>query len=744
MDKNINKLKINKPELLAPCGDFECFLSAVNNGADAVYLSGDKFGARAYAKNFSSDELIDAIDYAHLFGIKVYLTINTLIKDSETSEIYDYLLPLYNAGLDGVIVQDIGCISYIMEKFPMLPVHGSTQMAITGASGVDLLKNIGLTRVVLARELSMKEIDTIYNETHIELECFIHGALCYSYSGKCLFSSLVGGRSGNRGRCAGPCRQPYNNDEYLLSTKDICCLKLIPNLCNGSIASFKIEGRMKSPEYVAGVTAIYRKHIDRYFELLKKYGADKAKELYLNDKSLEHDYNTLVSLYTRGGNSEGYYYKHNGKDMISIKDASYKSSKDFDLYDDKNDISNVKKIKVSAYASFYKGNEAMLSLSTKQHSVCVSTGLVLESNNRALDYETVKKQLCKTGNTAFLIDDLICDIEDNSYLKISELNELRRLSIEALKNEILSEFRRNINDISVNNKNTSLETKEIYNSDYENKADEFGNITDARKKYISADIIDKKHIDAVINNPTIDAIYVPFNILRDNTGVIDKIKNKEKLLYLKFPSVIRNDFFDVNISVLNSIISNVDGALIDNYETLKFLKDIKFSGEYLGDIHMYAPNKYAKEAYKRIGLNRITVPVELNRKEILSADYSNDELIVYGRLPMMISAQCVHSTLNGCDHKPMLHSIKDRTRAEFLCINDCSVCNNTIYNGSPLSLHGEEDYIRKVNAAGLRFIFTDEAVEDINGIINCVINDDKMSDKYIKKFTRGHLNRGVL
>ena len=246
----------NTAELLSPAGDYKCFAAAINAGADAVYLSGNRFGARAYAANFSDEELLKAIDHAHIFGRRVYLTVNTLLKDNEIPYLYDFLAPLYIAGLDAVIVQDIGVISYIRHYFPDLPIHASTQMTVTDAEGVRLLKDLGVKRVVLSRELSLDEIVRIYKETSMDLECFIHGALCYSYSGKCLFSSFAGGRSGNRGRCAGPCRQPYRTDpaggeKYLLSLKDMCTIRFLPKLIDAGITSFKIEGRMKTPLYVA-------------------------------------------------------------------------------------------------------------------------------------------------------------------------------------------------------------------------------------------------------------------------------------------------------------------------------------------------------------------------------------------------------------------------------------------------------------------------------------------------------------
>ena len=261
-------------ELLAPAGNYESFLGAICAGADAVYLGGEKFGARAYADNFSEEEICRAVSYAHVFGRKVYLTVNTLMKESELEELIPYLEPFYLAGLDGVIVQDIGALLAIKEAFPGLELHASTQMSITGSYGAGMLKELGVVRVVPARELSLSEIESLGRETGLEIEAFIHGAMCYCYSGQCLFSSILGGRSGNRGRCAQPCRLPYRiggdgkpgTEQYPLSLKDMCTISFLPKLIEAGISSFKIEGRMKKPEYAAGVTAIYRKYIDLYYE----------------------------------------------------------------------------------------------------------------------------------------------------------------------------------------------------------------------------------------------------------------------------------------------------------------------------------------------------------------------------------------------------------------------------------------------------------------------------------------------
>lgn len=301
-------------ELLAPAGNYEAFLGALNAGADAVYLGGERFGARAYADNFDEEQILRALHVAHFYGKKIYLTVNTLLKERELAELSAYLSPFYEAGLDGVIVQDFGVFCHIREQFPGLPLHVSTQMAVTGARGAAFLKEQGAVRIVPARELSLDEIRDL-KETGVEVECFIHGAMCYCYSGQCLFSSILGGRSGNRGRCAQPCRLPYEMYDgaerflmkgYPLSLKDMCTLEYLPKLLSAGIDSFKIEGRMKRPEYAAGVTAIYRKYIDRYYrEGAERYQVDSA------------DMDRLRGLYIRSEIQTGYYERHNGKEMIT-------------------------------------------------------------------------------------------------------------------------------------------------------------------------------------------------------------------------------------------------------------------------------------------------------------------------------------------------------------------------------------------------------------------------------------------
>ena len=310
-----------KLEVLAPAGSFESLKAAVSAGADAVYMGGSKFGARAYAQNPEGESLLDAIDYAHLHGVKLYLTVNTLLKDQELEqELYEYLKPCYEHGLDAVLVQDLGVLCAIRKWFPALPVHASTQMTLCGPGSVELLKEMGVERAVLSRELSLKEIADIYQKTGMELETFVHGALCYCYSGQCLFSSILGGRSGNRGRCAQPCRLAYQaadgqrktltGEQTLLSPKDICALDLIPQIAEAGVYSLKIEGRMKRPEYTAGVVRIYRKYVDQYLQ-------NGAKGYQV----AEADRKELLLLFNRDGFSRGYYEQHNGRNMMALENA---------------------------------------------------------------------------------------------------------------------------------------------------------------------------------------------------------------------------------------------------------------------------------------------------------------------------------------------------------------------------------------------------------------------------------------
>lgn len=419
-------------ELLAPAGNYETFLGAIKAGADAVYLAGQRFGARAYAGNFSEEELLRALDYAHLFGKRIYLTLNTLVKEKEFDDIYDFLKPLNDAGLDGIIVQDVGVMKYVRETFKDIPLHISTQAFVTGPESARFFKKLGAVRVVPARELSLEEIIDIKN-IGIEVETFIHGAMCYSYSGQCLFSSVVGGRSGNRGRCAGPCRLPYGfsidgkacfkGENYPISLKDLCTIYDLDKLIAAGIDSFKIEGRMKKPEYAAGVVSIYRKYIDKYYE-----NPGAAYTVSKEDDRLLH------SLYIRSEVMDGYYFRHNGKEMISMDSPAYTETGEAVLLDIKAKyLDKPMKLPVDMSARCHVGEPLSLTVTYKDTVITEkSQVLIEESQNRPATKEDILKNLTKLGNTDFTAGNVEIELGDNCFVPVKVINDLRRLAFTRL------------------------------------------------------------------------------------------------------------------------------------------------------------------------------------------------------------------------------------------------------------------------------------------------------------------------
>jgi len=487
-------------EVLAPAGTYECFRAAINAGADAVYLGGSMFGARAFAGNFEEAELIKAIRTAHLYGRKVYLTVNTLLRNDELEKLVQYVKPYYEEGLDAVIVQDYGVFAVLREAFPGLDLHASTQMTITGKYGAQLLKDMGAARVVPARELSAKEIRDIYDNVDVEIESFVHGALCYCYSGQCLLSSMIGGRSGNRGRCAQPCRLTYSangiSEKYLLSPKDMCTIEAVPDILDAGVYSLKIEGRMKSPEYVAGVSYAYRKYVDMYLE--------KGRDGYMVE---EQDIRQLMDLYNRGGFCKGYYYAQNDKSMMTfdrpnhqgivignIKNGELILSQEVNpgdvlefpdgseyttptgkksgrlalpkgvlknpkngaaVYRTRNNellgqlragyIDNDIKIPVRMEIFLKSGERACLKLLSGDKELVVYGDVLEPSDKRPAVREDVVKQLKKLGGTAFSSDEgsIVTDIQGSPFVPVRLLNDLRRNALEELESMLLSGYKRN-------------------------------------------------------------------------------------------------------------------------------------------------------------------------------------------------------------------------------------------------------------------------------------------------------------
>lgn len=785
-----------KIEILAPAGSYESLKAAIAAGADAVYVGGSQFGARAYAENFQEEQLLEAIDYVHLHGKKIYLTINTLVKEKELqNELYAYLLPYYKQGIDAVIVQDIGVLEFIKEKFPDLPIHASTQMTITNRLGAEFLEKLGVERVVTAREMQLHEIKEIAENTNLEIESFVHGALCYCYSGQCLFSSLIGGRSGNRGQCAQPCRLPYkiNNNkdnQYILSLKDICTLENIPELIKAGICSFKIEGRMKKPEYVALVTSMYRKYVDLYLE--------KKTSFYVDAKDRE----MLMDLYNRGGFHEGYYHTKNGRDMLSINRPNHagvpalkitgQNGKnvmatalvhihrgdiielpDGENYTFGNDtpagqkvsihlqrktflqqglvlnrtrnehllrevhetiIQQKPKVKVNGRLVLHVGQPAKLVLSYQDILVEVIGDETQEAINQPLDIERIKKQIKKTGNTDFEFDELSIDLKGNVFMPMQNLNELRRTALEKLYARILMPYRREEilqSMVALDNTN-QIESKQPMMHVYVEKIEQFEEAISFRQ--IHRIYVDCNAIDRIWTNENISAL-------------IKKAQDYGKEVYLAMPHIFRKDSIEKYAQNYERIFDNQwNGILVRNYESYAFLEQHNYEKNIVTDHNLYQFNQYAKSFWENRNVESITAALELNFKELQEVGLNKSELIVYGYLPMMISAQCIAKSCDECQKIKREMTIQDRYQKRFTVKNFCDYCYNIIYNTLPLVLIDQKQEINVLKPKAIRLHFTMEDRKTMKHILQLyedVFYKDAAQHHVDMEFTRGHFKRGI-
>lgn len=712
----------NKVEILAPAGSYETFKAVINAGADAVYLAGNKFGARAYANNFSKEELISAINYANLFNRRVYLTVNTLLKNNEIkNELYEYIKPLYEAGLHGVIVQDYGVMDMIHNCFPGMEIHASTQMTITDNGYFDLLKKYNVTRLVPAREMSLVEIKKLHESTGLEIESFIHGALCYCYSGMCFMSSFIGGRSGNRGRCAGTCRLEYKKDgknSNLLSLKDLCTLNIIPDLIENGVFSMKIEGRMKSPEYASGVTSIYRKYVDLYL----KNGREKY---WVDDK----DVKKLLMLFDRGGLTEGYYYNHNGKDMIANAEKSDKSLKEKKLLEEsfkKKFVETNIKRKINATVTLYKDSPAIMTIFQDELYITVEGEKVSKAMNRPMTEADIRKQISKLGDTVFEYESLEIMAEEDIFVPNKALNELRRNAIEAFEQEIIKQFKR-------------FNTRE-----YSKKINKWDNIV----KGISVRALTFEQCKSILNYE-IARLIISTEIMSAeeiNQSII-MAKNCGCEVVLSLPAVDNKAFDNYFYDIFENNQQILDGVLIHNISQLRKLKECNFEGKIYSDYTIYGFNDIAANVIKDMGVDGMTYPVELNEKELSHLNLYNPELLVYGKIPLMFTANCVDKSTKGC-HKGQgsFTSIIDRKNAILPVLTCCKYCYNIIYNSVPIFLLDKINDVNKINFSYLGINFTNENANETDNIMKLsvkAINKGEMVSVPEKDFTRGHFTRGV-
>lgn len=811
-------MKRPQVEILAPASGLEAIRAAIFAGADAVYTGGAKFGARAYADNLVEDELLQAIDFVHLHGKQIYLTVNTLLKEKELEEdLVAYLTPYYERGLDAVIVQDIGVFQTVKEHFPNLPIHVSTQAVITGEHSAVFWEKLGAERIVTARELSLEEIKTIRKHISIEIESFVHGALCFCYSGQCLFSSFLGGRSGNRGRCAQPCRLPYqlldengnkyknSTDGYLLSPKDMCTLDILPDIIEAGVFSLKIEGRMKRPEYTAGVTAVYRKYVDLYFRIKEEVTRagtqgdllQKIKEQYHVSRQ---DRERLMDLYNRGNFHNGYYKQHNGVEMMSMerpnhngvyvgtmkkgkqgfsmkvqqplhrqdmiefrgvedrqrksdhlelaveKDVAYGAEyvlpakyqfllgkrQSVEVYRTRNEallkeiqkdyLEQEKQQNIQGWCSICEGEPMSLTVSSHEQTVTVEGDVVQSAQNQPVFEEYIRKQVGKTGNTPFAFESLEVYVAGNCFVSAKSLNQLRRDALDQLQQAIVSQYRR------------TLKPRNLH-KEAENCREKQDGIT------WNVSVENLRQLDVVLSYEQIDSIYVSMHGFANEEELIragQKIHERGKKFYLMTPHIWRNAVERRLLQSIDTILEVVDGIVAKTTEAYTYFLPYSDRTKLVTDYTVYSMNSRAAQAWKEQGAHKMTLPVELNRGELTALAQQSPlscELVVYGHLPMMVSAQCPVKNALGCQKKPMVTRLRDRKGCQHYVKNYCDICCSVIYNSEPLYLLDLEREWERMQVDSVRLQFTVESEEKIRQILEKGLPEGE--------YTRGHWKRGV-
>jgi putative protease len=785
MNHNLNFI-----EVLSPAGSFESLEAAVKAGADAIYVGGHKFGARAYAGNFDREEMLRAIDYTHLHGKQIYMTINTLFKSEEVDALYDYLLPYYKEGLDAVIVQDVGVANLMKKQFPGLDLHASTQMAVMGAEGAKFLEELGFTRVVPARELALEEIADIRKTTNLEIETFVHGALCFSYSGQCLMSSMLGGRSGNRGRCAQPCRLPYDlyqngqkknkkEERYLLSPKDLCSIEILPKILEAGTNSLKIEGRMKRPEYVAAVTRQYRQYVDLYLEQKDRYHVR------------QQDMQELMELYNRGGFTKGYYLTHNGRDMMSMKRPNHMGYP----------IGKIKEIRknqilFSCQADLHKKDILEISIGKDSKVELTSPIDVKKGSLAALNANQIRKlrpgmEILRTRNQ-YLIDELnhnVIGIEKKENLKGNVTFSVgkpvmmqiyyKNLSIMVTGDEVLEAKNQPISAQKLKEQLTKTGGTPFYLEITELTMEGNGFLPVGSIKALRRDALEqmeraiigqkkREHIDkillqksqAVSSNrhqiiasvttiqqakvamvhDSVDALYVlgemvPFEQWESFS---QKVHENGKELYYMMPYVFSKKAKDEWKEQEKLICQGShDGILVKTMDEFALIRSFSdYHKPMILDSSLYAYHDLAADFYREYAgcPVRMILPVELNVQELSKLQIPDADMVVYGHQPLMISAQCQTKNHLGCTKKMEVLSLKDRYQKDFPVQNFCRYCYNVIYNGEPLQLINEEKLLRQ-DLGGKIYRFTIESPKKVTAVL------DHQWKK--TKYTKGHFKRGI-
>lgn len=815
-------------EILAPAGSFDSMKAAVAAGADAVYMGGSRFGARAYADNPDEKGLLEAIDYVHLHGRRLYMTVNTLFKEDELKELENYMLPYCERGLDGVIVQDLGALAFMRRHFPGLELHSSTQMTVTSVYGARMMKEMGCSRVVTAREMSLEEIRRIHDEADIEIESFVHGALCYCYSGQCLMSSLIGGRSGNRGRCAQPCRLPYSvyepgdisrmngkhsvpeqagqagarsriseqtgkknrgkkpassgqpgpsplnksSERYVLSLKDLCTLDILPDIIEAGVYSLKIEGRMKSPRYTAGVVSIYRKYVDRYLE--------QGRDGYCVEPE---DRKMLLDLFDRGGFTDGYYARHNGRGMVALREKPEFREGNQKLFEylDKTYVEAELKEKVRGHVELAEGEPSRLTLECRKEKVQVLGQAPQAAEKQPMTREKVLKQLNKTGGSPFCFETLTAQIEGDLFLPVQALNELRRTGFQELEKKLTgaramtgeggmgAESRQEENGadgaaLVIGHSSAAQESRSVLIQTAVPQSQPGLTQSQAQppaQPVLTAFLEETAQLSPVLARGEISVVYLDADGFSPDQwrDIANRCHDRGKQCWLALPQIFRSHaqrYLGASRHLLCQ--AGFDGVLIRALEETVWLKDLMEQEKpelplpFGMDASVYGWNSRSAKVLASVGASVLAMPWELNSREMEPVLETcrglglTSELIIYGNAPMMVSAQCITNTVKGCTHKRGTLMMKDRTGAVLPVKNHCSFCYNTIYNPAPLSLLGSEKLVRRLRAERLRLQFTVEGTEQTEKVLDAFIGSfvyDRDVEVPFRDFTRGHFKRGV-
>ncbi|MBR3934356.1 MAG: U32 family peptidase [Clostridia bacterium] len=695
----------HKLEILSPAGSFETLKAAVDSGADAVYFGGRLFSARKNAVNLSDEEIKEAVKYAHLRGAKLYVAVNTLIFDNELEDSFNFIKFCYESGVDAVIVQDLGVLRIIKKYFPDFPVHASTQMTIHNLSGVLQAQKMGFSRVVLSRELSFEDIKYIAQNSDIELEVFVHGALCMSYSGQCLFSSFLGGRSGNRGSCAQPCRLPYTlytddgtkisqSNKYLLSLKDLCLIDYISELKKVGVTSLKIEGRMKSSAYVSAVTGIYNKYRD---------GGSVLPE----DKLL------LENIFSRDGFTDGHFKTNQGRNMLSYEknhDDIY-STATKGVVDEAKSLANLsRKTKIDA-RFVMKNNSPVYFEAIYMGKAYSATGSVnaVSASNMPVDAQRVRAQLEKLGSTVLEFSSLDIQVEDGLYIPIKEINSVRRIVCEQIENLITG-------------------TERTYTGE------DFSFPKSFVKNYTEVE-----YVASVLNEAQADIcyelgfskIYIPYSLYKSSKKKFD---SDPDIYSVKLPPVNHDskglDFSDIS----------VDSVCITNLGQLNILPDniVKY-----GDYRLNVCNTFSLNQLMALGVKSVCLSPEMTIAQLSKLGSTiSKEVLVYGKVSLMTLKNCVvKSSLQKCGCKNgSLYYLKDRKNISFPVECQKGECVNVIYNSAPVYMADRMKELSKINASAYRFDFVDETP----GQICQIIKNYEIGKKSNEFFTRGHFYNGIL